>query len=179
VIAADVALPVTLEGGAAYLRSRAERIPLRDASCGAVVARDVLEHVDDRAALAECRRVLRPGGVLVASVPGWPSLWGERDVRAGHLRRYRRRALLAVVESSRFRVLAVRGFPALLLPLVIVSRLAVHVAGPRQLAREEHVSEWLNQTLTRVARFEVGLGRFSWWKPPTGSSLVVVAVRDD
>jgi SAM-dependent methyltransferase len=143
------------------------------------VARDVLEHVDDRAALAECHRVLRPGGVLLASVPGWPVLWSERDVRAGHLRRYRRIDLEHVLETSGFRVLEVRGYPFLLLPLVIVSRLVVRFSGRRQLTREEQVPDRVNRALSRLARFEVGLGRFSWWKPPTGSSLVAVAVRDD
>ena len=51
-----------------------ERMDLPDESFDCVVCSHVLEHVDDRRALAELFRILRPGGVLVAMVPiveGW------------------------------------------------------------------------------------------------------------
>jgi SAM-dependent methyltransferase len=49
---------------------RGQRLPLEDASFDAVVASSVFEYVDDIPfALAECRRVLRPGGMLLATVP--------------------------------------------------------------------------------------------------------------
>jgi len=48
----------------------ATALPFEDGSVDAVVMLDVLEHVPEpRAALTEARRVLRPGGALVLSVP--------------------------------------------------------------------------------------------------------------
>lgn len=45
-------------------------LPFADASCGSASLLDVLEHVwDEDAVLAEVRRVLRPGGTLVVTVP--------------------------------------------------------------------------------------------------------------
>jgi SAM-dependent methyltransferase len=45
-------------------------LPFEDASFDVVVAGELLEHLrDPRRLVAEARRVLRPGGVLVASVP--------------------------------------------------------------------------------------------------------------
>ena len=54
-----------LRSGAIYLNARAEAIPLVSATVDVVVARNSLDHVDDpRHAVAEARRLLRPGGTL-------------------------------------------------------------------------------------------------------------------
>jgi SAM-dependent methyltransferase len=55
-------------------------LPFRDSVFDAVKATEVLEHVPDTpGALAECRRVLRPGGHLVATVPFMERLHGDPD----------------------------------------------------------------------------------------------------
>jgi SAM-dependent methyltransferase len=54
---------------ALYLAVGAERIPLLDASVDVVNARNSIDHVEDPAeALAEARRILRPGGTLILNV---------------------------------------------------------------------------------------------------------------
>src|SRR5947208_349797 len=63
------------------VRGDLEALPFADARFDAVTALDVLEHVpDDHAAAREIARVLRPGGVLVASVPAYRFLWSSHDV---------------------------------------------------------------------------------------------------
>lgn len=46
-----------------------EHLPLADESCALIVFRHVVEHVDDRVALSEIARVLRPGGLLYLETP--------------------------------------------------------------------------------------------------------------
>lgn len=58
-----------LDSDAVYLAVGAEAIPLVSDSVDVVVARNSLDHVTSPAgALAEVRRILRPGGMLVLSV---------------------------------------------------------------------------------------------------------------
>ena len=59
------------------------------AASDAVLALDVIEHLDDdRAAVARLEMLVRPGGVLIVSVPALPDLFSEFDAIQGHRRRY-------------------------------------------------------------------------------------------
>jgi len=72
---------------------RAERLPWPEATFDAVVMSEVLEHLDDAtlaAALAEVRRVLRPGGLLIGTVPADEALEAQRVVCPDCGRRFHR-----------------------------------------------------------------------------------------
>jgi SAM-dependent methyltransferase len=59
-------------GWAACVNGDALHLPFPDATFDRVICSEVLEHIpDDTAAMAELARVLRPGGVLAATVPSW------------------------------------------------------------------------------------------------------------
>lgn len=80
----------------------------------ALVACEVLEHIeDDRAALAEWRGWLRPGGHLILSVPAHARRWSATDVWAGHFRRYEKEGLRKLFEDTGFEVVELEcyGFP--------------------------------------------------------------------
>jgi SAM-dependent methyltransferase len=84
------------------VRASAYQLPFDDGAFDAVIAAEILEHLpDDRTAIAEAVRVLRPGGRLAVTVPRW---WPERicwalsrayhEVEGGHVRIYRGHELL-------------------------------------------------------------------------------------
>ncbi|MBM4395284.1 MAG: class I SAM-dependent methyltransferase [Deltaproteobacteria bacterium] len=100
-------------------------LPFGDASFDAVLALDVFEHIeDDLAAVREARRVLRPGGALVATVPCHPFLWSAHDRALHHVRRYTRPGFLAVLREGGFRVERATWTNAILFPAVAAVRLA-------------------------------------------------------
>jgi SAM-dependent methyltransferase len=64
-------------------------MPFQAATFDVVVAFDVLEHIEnDAQAVAEIYRCLKPGGVLVYSVPAFNFLFSKHDEVLGHVRRY-------------------------------------------------------------------------------------------
>ncbi len=125
--------------GAAYARERtgaevveatAEDTRLPAASADLVTAFDVLEHLDDDlAALGELRRVLKPGGRLLVTVPAFMMLWSGHDVALHHRRRYRRAQLHERLSRAGFRVDWVSYYNASLFPAVAAVRLTRRLLG--------------------------------------------------
>lgn len=82
---------------AAVVRADLRALPFPDASFDRVIASEVLEHIpDDRTAIAELARVLKPGGRAAVTVPRrWPErvCWALSDEyhanEGGHVRIYR------------------------------------------------------------------------------------------
>ncbi len=80
-------------------------LPLHDAVADAVVSANLLEHVPhDIGALAEFRRVLRPGGLAALVVPAGPGTYDYYDRFLGHERRYGRGELSAKARDAGFEV---------------------------------------------------------------------------
>ena len=69
----EEALRFCLERGHKRLcKADAAELPFRDRQFDIITALDVVEHLDDDlAALTELRRTLKPGGLLIMSVPAW------------------------------------------------------------------------------------------------------------
>jgi SAM-dependent methyltransferase len=87
------------------------------------VSLDVIEHLqDDRAALAELRRVVAPGGALLVTVPAYQGLWSRHDEINHHHRRYSRRALVDAAQGAGWKCERTTHFNSLLLPVAIALR---------------------------------------------------------
>ena len=77
------------------VQTDATLLPFSDASFDAVFIFDVLGHIDgDNVVAEEIRRVLRPGGALLITVPAFMFLFGHQDRMSDHKRRYHRRTLV-------------------------------------------------------------------------------------
>jgi SAM-dependent methyltransferase len=87
------------------------QLPFADGEFDRIVAAEVLEHIpDDRGAIAELVRVLRPGGTLAVTVPSWlPERVGwalsreYHEVEGGHVRIYTAAELAGKVAATGLR----------------------------------------------------------------------------
>ncbi|WP_235534024.1 class I SAM-dependent methyltransferase [Sphingopyxis sp. Root154] len=71
------------EGDHGDVRLDIEHIDLPDNSLDLVIANHILEHIDDRTALAEIYRVLRPGGEIICMFPiieGWSETYENSSI---------------------------------------------------------------------------------------------------
>jgi SAM-dependent methyltransferase len=91
----DTSVELARERGVGeVLQGSVMEMPFDDASFDLAVSLDVIEHLeDDVGALRELRRVTKPGGALLVTVPAYQWLWSGHDEVNHHHRRYTRRTL--------------------------------------------------------------------------------------
>jgi SAM-dependent methyltransferase len=97
---------------AAVLTADATKLPFPDGSFDKIIAAEILEHVpDDRGAMAEIARVLRPGGIAAVTVPAWfPErvCWAlsreYHEVPGGHVRIFTRAELARKLTATGLRI---------------------------------------------------------------------------
>lgn len=109
--------------GLEYVVGKLEAAPLASGSCDVVLVLDVLEHLDDDVAgLSEAARLLKPGGLLLVTVPALPSLWGRQDVVSEHRRRYTKWSMRLAFAQAQLPRPRVTYFNAFLFPPVAAMR---------------------------------------------------------
>jgi SAM-dependent methyltransferase len=135
---------------------RLEELPWEDATFDLITCLDVIEHTpDDRVTLSELRRVCKPGGWLLVTVPAYPALWSRHDDANHHYRRYSRPTLRAAARDSGWQLRRMTSFNSLLLAPAAVVRLA-----QRRTSNSEYTPDirpapaWLNALLERPLRIE-------------------------
>jgi SAM-dependent methyltransferase len=157
---------------------RLEELPWEEGTFDLITCLDVIEHTpDDRATLAELRRVARPGAWLLLTVPAYQALWSQHDEANHHFRRYNRRMLREAAEPVGWRVERMTSFNSLLLAPAAAVRLARrrrHGLAEGNYTPDLHLGPaWLNGVLEQPLRLEarwLARGR----RLPAGLSLLAL-----
>jgi SAM-dependent methyltransferase len=92
------------------------RMPFRDATFDKIICSEMMEHVvDDEQGVRELYRVLKDGGQMAISVPTWLTekiYWAISEKYhtnpGGHIRIYRQKQLINLLERHNFKVYAIR-----------------------------------------------------------------------
>jgi SAM-dependent methyltransferase len=154
--------------------------PLKDGSFDVVLALDVLEHMDDdHTSLLEGARLVKPGGLLLITVPALPSLWGGQDVVSEHRRRYTRQSLKQLFNGAGISGYRINYFNTLLFPLAAGVRLSRRALGkgnrPRSDFDDNHPGRtnemlaWIfgaESYLIHHTPLPIGVSLVATYKPP-------------
>lgn len=138
-----------------------------------VTVLDVLEHCeDDLLSLAEVYRVLKPGGVVILTVPALSVLWSALDRTAHHYRRYTASEIREKAQQGNFDVLKVSYANFFLFPFVFIGRMVERLLN-LSLGLDFNIpSAFINRLLASIFSCEAGwVIRRTF---PVGSSVVAV-----
>jgi SAM-dependent methyltransferase len=151
-------------------------LPVEFASADICILSDVLEHLtDDRGTVEAVADRLRPGGIVVCTVPAHPWLWTRRDDAHEHKRRYTRPEFEALFSTDLYDPVFVGWYMSWLLPLMLAERIARKLTGDPEIDDLTLPSKPLNEVLYTVFAAERHtLGRIPF---PIGASIVSVHRR--
>ena len=173
---APEAIAYCRERGVRTARASLLALPFPDAAFDAVTSFDVIYHAwvtDDRAAVAEMARVLRPGGVLLVRVPALRALWGAHDVEVQSRHRYTRRELRTLLGACGLRVERATYCNSFLFPLFLARRTLDRLLG-RAGSDVGFLPAPVEWVFARALRVEAALVR-AGVSFPIGASVVALA----
>lgn len=169
-------------GGPDLVRAGCAALPLASGAAGLITLMDVLYHegVEVAATLAECRRVLAPGGWLLVFDSAYQGIMGPHDRAVHGARRFARQGLALRLERAGFTVVRATYRNSILAPAAIPARLLARwrerLTGGGQgppVSDVDLPAPWLNRLLLGLMALEA-----RWLKRhafPWGLSVCVLA----
>jgi SAM-dependent methyltransferase len=161
-------------------RATVTAVPFPTASFDIVTSFDVLYSLEDRdekTAIAEMFRLLKPGGVAIVNVAAMPVLRGDHSVLSREVRRYTRADLRTRLERAGFAIERLTYTNATLFPALAIARRLQRWRGQR--SEREAGAEIsvpaapINAIMTGVMQLEALWLRC--FDAPFGSSLLCLA----
>lgn len=157
-------------------KGEAEKLPFKKGAFDVVCVLDVLEHVDDKLAVREIRRVLKNSGFIVVTVPAFSWLWSKWDEALHHKRRYTKKRLKEILVQEGFviqRNTYIHSF--LVLPSLIIRKL-------KQFQQKTYTSDFqinnafMNKLLLFMSELEqMWINRYDM---PFGTSVLCIAQKN-
>ncbi len=144
----------------------------------AVTLLDVLEHADDMKVCKEVHRILKPGGVVIITVPAFPWLWSNWDHILHHKRRYTKKTLQKVLAENKYKILTISyAHSFLVLPALIIRTIKTWFYTNGSYPSDFRISvPFINRILQWISGIELLL--ITRGSVPFGTSLVAVVQKE-
>ncbi len=99
-----------------------KKLPFRSNSFDLVISLDVLEHIKkDKQLLLEIKRVVRPGGFILVTVPAYQWLYSYWDKMLGHFRRYSKKEIKKLGKQVKLKMIFLSFYSSFyLLPAALI-----------------------------------------------------------
>lgn len=145
---------------------------LPNESYDAILMLDILEHMPNpQLALEHARELLAPGGILVATVPAFMSLWTSHDDLNHHVIRYRSENFCPLITRSGFHIRNSNYLFHWTCPVKLMISLKERFFGGQPEAPQVPAG-WINTACNWLSQLEQAT--ISRLPMPFGSSLMVV-----
>jgi SAM-dependent methyltransferase len=157
----------------AKLGSLPEDVPLSRETYDAVLMLDVLEHLKyDRASVEVAVSLLKPGGILICTVPAHMWLWTKFDEDHHHFRRYSKRQFRSLFDEPSIRLELLSHINAIMFAPAAMWRILAMKVFERDRARYLRLPPF-NSVLGSIFAFErLLLGKLPM---PLGLSFIAIA----
>ncbi len=146
-----------------------------DQPVDAIIACDVIEHLsDDDSALDHFYLNLKPNGRVFISVPAHPQLYGIRDKRLGHFRRYTKKSLKNKLIKAGFADIKIRYWNFLgVIPYFVSEKvLQTELKGPARFDNNNLSNKVINLFIRKILQIEAKI-KFM----PIGLTLIAEAKK--
>jgi 2-polyprenyl-3-methyl-5-hydroxy-6-metoxy-1,4-benzoquinol methylase len=109
-------------------------VPYEENRFSVVLILDVLEHIaDEDKAVKKAVSLLRPGGIVICTVPAYQWLWTRHDEIHHHKRRYTKKRISELFNtSSKILPVILTYYNTLLFPLALVERITSKIMNKKQ-----------------------------------------------
>lgn len=159
-------------------KSEAHKTKFSDGVFDVILALDLLEHLENpEEAIKEMGRILKQGGLLIATVPAHQFLWSYHDVSLHHKKRYNKESLIDLFKVNFF-IELISWIHALILPPVIIIRLRNKLMGLDSSSDVKQNGKIVNLIMKFLYVFELGFFNIFNYLP-FGLSLIIVARKEN
>jgi len=156
------------------LKMSIEKLTFKE-SFDLVLCSDVLEHIDDKLALAQISKVLKPGGILIFSVPAHNYLWGPTDIISNHIKRYEKQELKDLLKDFKIIKLGYWNFTMFPPNLLFLKILSILHKGNKPKNTLQFTPKPLNKLFYSILKYENKL--FINAKLPQGVSIIGICQK--